>query len=794
LARAVRHLRIIADALTQADELAALYRAAGLILQADTVEALAERITQAVVAELGMTACGLWQVDVKDRRLRLIARAGPYPEVYQTLDLDGPGLIALAARSNESIYAPDVSVHPHYLPGWKEAASELVIPLATGTTTMALLDLQERRRDAFSARDRRILSTFAERAALSLETRLLAELMASLSRRLQQELEERKQAEEALRQSEERYRQLVELSPDGIVIHQDGRFVFANQAAVRILGAAHPQELLGKPIMDVIHPDYRDVVRERVRQEIEGGKPAHPLEEKFIRLDGTVVDVEVMGTPFIYQGRPAAQVIIRDITERKRAEEALRASEASYRTLFDNVLNGVYRSTPDGRLLAANPALVRMLGYDSEEELLKINVRDLYVDPGQRSMWLQRMDLQGTLRDAELILRRKDGQQIIVLDNARAVRNEQGEVAYYEGILTDITERKRGEEMLARSRYELAILNELSRALSSTLEMETILTTALQQTMDIAAMPVGIISLYDRRTGRLDPQVWRQAPDELLQRLRSPLQSLPLHHQALSLGRSMHSEDLWSDPRITEDLRLLDRHCGLRSLIIVPLLAHREPLGTIGLWDRTTRPMADPDLALLTSMGHQIALALDNALLFRQVETLAITDSLTGVYNRRYLDQTLPAEIGRASLQGYPLGLFMCDIDHFKQWNDTYGHLLGDQVLALIAQTIRATIRDTDWVARYGGEEFVAVLPGCRPGILPRVAEKVRRAINDISLVAITGGTVPSPTVSIGIASYPDHGETAIALLQAVDRALLAAKAAGRNRVCKPDGTVTSNG
>jgi two-component system sporulation sensor kinase A len=127
-----------------------------------------------------------------------------------------------------------------------------------------------------------------------------------------------------VRQEEDRYRRIVELSPDAIAVHQDGKFVFANAVMARLLKAGSPAKIVGKPIFEILHPDFHEIVRERVRREMELGEVAPPLEEKFIRFDGSVVDVEAAGTPIVYDGKPAAQIAARDITERKRGEARVR--------------------------------------------------------------------------------------------------------------------------------------------------------------------------------------------------------------------------------------------------------------------------------------------------------------------------------------------------------------------------------------------------------------------------------------------------------------------------------------
>ncbi|MDN5293805.1 MAG: two-component system, sporulation sensor kinase [Eubacteriales bacterium] len=133
----------------------------------------------------------------------------------------------------------------------------------------------------------------------------------------------RKKAEEALRESEERYRQLVELSPDAIGVHSDGKIVFVNQAAVRLLGGRSAEELIGRSVMDFVHPDYKELVADRIRKMMTEGVGVPPMEEKLIRDDGTVVDVEVAAAPFNFGGKRAVQIVIRDITERKQLEQEM---------------------------------------------------------------------------------------------------------------------------------------------------------------------------------------------------------------------------------------------------------------------------------------------------------------------------------------------------------------------------------------------------------------------------------------------------------------------------------------
>jgi PAS domain S-box-containing protein len=172
-------------------------------------------------------------------------------------------------------------------------------------------------------------------------------------------------AEEALQESEERYRQLVELSPDTVVVHSEGKFVFLNPAGARLFGAANSEQLIGKQIMDFVHPDYQEIVKERIRELREEGGKAPFIEEKFTRLDGKDVDVEVAAIPFTYQDKQAVQVIARDITKRKLAEEQIRTSLKEKEVL----LREIHHRVKNNLQVISSLLDMRIMRTDNQQEI-----------------------------------------------------------------------------------------------------------------------------------------------------------------------------------------------------------------------------------------------------------------------------------------------------------------------------------------------------------------------------------------------------------------------------------------
>jgi two-component system, cell cycle sensor histidine kinase and response regulator CckA len=254
--------------------------------------------------------------------------------------------------------------------------------------------------------------------------------------------------------SEAWHRQLVETAAEGIWVHDEAGFItYANARMAEMLGLA-VEDLVGRKVEEFFLP--ADLSMERIRAtNLRNGRKEH-FDRRLRRSDGSEIWVLTCCNLIVFEAsageKPRALAMMTDITERKRAEYALRRSEERFRNLFESVLEGVYQSTPDGRILAANPMLLRMLGLGNEAELNDVDIgHDLYVDPHIRQRLLEQLERDGGFQNVEYELRRRDGQAITVLENARVVRDENGSVLYYEGTLTDITPRKRMEEQLRQA-------------------------------------------------------------------------------------------------------------------------------------------------------------------------------------------------------------------------------------------------------------------------------------------------------------------------------------------------------
>jgi PAS domain S-box-containing protein len=443
-------------------------------------------------------------LDEEAEYLAVWADAGAYADMFPEDHriAIGEGMTGYAAATGETQISGDVSKDPHYIRAAKEETkSELVVPIKSGQKVIGVLDLHKEF-DAFDETDVMLMETLADQVAVAIENAWLFEQAqeeiaervraeAEL-RKYQEHLEERVEERTAdLQESEERYRTLFDGVPAGLYrTTPAGQFMDANLAMVQMLGYPDRETLLTTSAAD-LYANPQDRVQWQALMEREG--VVRDFEVRNRRYDGTVIWVndtaravkDEQGQVLYYEGS------LEDITERKRAEEELRKyqehleerveertaelreSEERYRTLFDGVPVGLYRTTPTGQILDVNLAAVQMFGYLSREDTLSaVNTADVYVDPEERVRWQALMEQEGVVRDFEEQVRRYDGTVIWLNDTARAVRDEQGQVLYYEGSLEDITERKKFEEEIRRQKdyFEALFVNNPVAVLTADLD------------------------------------------------------------------------------------------------------------------------------------------------------------------------------------------------------------------------------------------------------------------------------------------------------------------------------------
>lgn len=340
-----------------------------------------------------------------------------------------------------------------------------------------------------------------------------------------QDVTERERAESAQHEAEEKYRDILDNVEEGVFQSSpEGKFITVNRAMARMLGFESPKELIAERT-DIEQQHYVDPEgRKEFKRRLEKLGMVRGFELEAYRKDGSKIWMsenvrsvrDKDGRTLYYEGTS------QDITERRFAEEALREAERRYRDIFENAREGIFQSTPDGRYIAANPALARMHGFDSPEELIRERndiSRQIYVDPARREEFKRLLHDHGVVRGFVHEVFRKDGSKICISVNARVVRDELGGISYYEGTAQDITERTRAEAAQRESEERYRDLVENSRELICTHDLEGLILSANRAALEAAGYaPADFIGKRSIRD-ILAPEV-RHEFDEYLETIR----------------------------------------------------------------------------------------------------------------------------------------------------------------------------------------------------------------------------------------------------------------------------------
>lgn len=321
---------------------------------------------------------------------------------------------------------------------------------------------------------------------------------------------------------------------------------------------------------------------------------------------------------------------------------------------------------------------------------------------------------------------------------------------------------------------------DVAKAAVSTLELEVVLQNILQSSMQVMDMPAGSIALYDEADRQVTLAAHAGLSAKLVEKECWRVKEGGLTHKILTEGELFIVEDTEKADFFNNPLALKE---GIRSLIAVPLKIGAKIVGILYVDDFKARTFPDYRLNLLKVFSSFAAMCIDNARLHFRTRKLACTDGLTGLYNHRQFKEFFEREMSRATRLTQPLSLAMMDVDNFKQFNDEYGHAIGDQVLVTVADLINEHLRNADLPCRYGGEEFAIILPDTEQSEAIIVAERLREMIEKESMKGLPEDVKRGITVSIGLATFPRDGRKMEFLLKIADDLLYGAKKLGKNKV-----------
>lgn len=462
--------------------------------------------------------------------------------------------------------------------------------------------------------------------------------------------------------------------------------------------------------------------------------------------------------------------VFRDLSKERALQHRMLSTSQYSRNLLEASLDPLLTISPDGKIMDVNRATELATGYN-RETLIGSDFSDYFTDPQKAREGYQKVFSEGQVSDYPLVLRHTTGAETEVLYNASIYRDDEGRVAGVFAAARDVTQLKRSQQELETTNHEVTLLSEMNNLLQScSTESEAfpVITTTLEKLFPKTCGR--ILILKTTATMLLETSAWGNNT------WKSSTIS-PSDCWALRRGR-MH--DIGLEESLNPPCRALAEK---NTYLCIPLQAHGRALGIVHIvFDGIESPPHDLQRIrqLANAAADNISLALANLRLRESLQSLSIRDPLTGLYNRRFMEEEVDRSISRMTRLQKPMALAFLDIDHFKDYNDKFGHDAGDAVMKAIAELMESFRQGSDVACRYGGEEFVVVMPETGPDQAKRKIESFRKSVRQLSL-RLNGQTLPGVDISVGLSFFPEHGRTTAELLKQADNALYRAKQQGRN-------------
>jgi diguanylate cyclase (GGDEF)-like protein/PAS domain S-box-containing protein len=592
------------------------------------------------------------------------------------------------------------------------------------------------------------------------------------------DISEQKRMEDELEESERQYQDLVELSPDAIAVHQESSIIYANPACLRVFGAASQEEVVGRSLFSFVHPGDRKALGANIKLAQEQDIKAPMYEHKLQRLDGQIFDAEIAWVLTTYRGKLAGQMIIRDVTERKRTEEALRAAKEQAEQLFRVTPSAIFTVDKDSIVTSFNAKASEIIGYSSEEIIGK-PCTTFADEPCGEFCALFSETIEKPIMGAEGGVLTKDGKMRTVLKNVELLRDIQGNIIGGIESFEDITERKRVEGSEREQRRLAETLRDIGLILATEQDPETVLDVILEHIGRVLPYDSINVMLLEDGAIRIKRQMGYERFDtnHLVEDLEARLDDVQNFKHMAETRQPRVVSDTYQDPNWI----VFEASRHVRSWAGAPIVIRGELLGFLSL-DKAEPGFYHPEIAEpLAAFAIQAGLALENARLHVEQQHRATHDPLTDLPNRTLFYDRLEHALALAKRINQGVSVLFVDLDGFKTINDKFGHDKGDLMLQEIAKRLQACVRESDTVARMGGDEFTIVLEALRDrGSLTGITKRILRVVSE---PFIRNGFEMHISASVGISRFPDDADTRETLVQAADTAMYRAKEQGKGRL-----------
>ncbi|WP_254952456.1 MULTISPECIES: PAS domain S-box protein [unclassified Cyanobium] len=570
-------------------------------------------------------------------------------------------------------------------------------------------------------------------------------------------IDEMVQAEETLRLSEQRHRRLADQMLDVVwAINLEGQFTYFSPSLQRVRGFM-PEELMATPLEQQFTPDSYAIVLDGLRQareDVAAGRPVnfHAEVEEYCK-DGSTVWTDVKATSLYDEKGEFLEIagVSRDITLQHQLREELRISEECHRRLADQMLDVVWAITLDGQLTYLSPSVQQLRGF-SPEEIMALPLNQT-LTPASYALVAEglskaRDDVAAgrpVVFHAELEEYCKDGSTVWTDAKATSIFAKDGNFLEIVGITRDITIQRQLREELRISEERYRLLAENARDVIWTMERD------------------GRISYVSPSIQLLRGFTPEEAMQQTLQEILTPESQQRSQSYFLQMLADLEAG------RVPQPFRgELEYYCRDGSTIWTEVMA-LPTFDSQGQFQKL--------LGVSRSISERKYYEQQLTAVNQQLQALATTDGLTGIWNRRHLEATIQQAMVHSDRYGEALSLILCDVDDFKDINDHFGHPVGDQVLIAFCQRLRKQLRSSDGLGRWGGEEFLILLDHTDAQTARALADKLKQLI--VGSPFSVAGTV---TASFGVAQRRGQESFADWLLR-VDNRLYAAKKAGRNCV-----------
>jgi diguanylate cyclase (GGDEF)-like protein/PAS domain S-box-containing protein len=641
---------------------------------------------------------------------------------------------------------------------------------------------------------------------------------------LQAEVAERRRAEEELAYERRLFQTMMESTTDRIYFKdKESRFLLINRAQARKFGLGDPSEAVGKTDFDFFSDEHARQAFTDEKQIMTSDQPFVGMEEKETWPDGH--ETWASSTKFPMRDQEGQIVgtfgISRDITERKaieksilqtneelektntalgaeiierrRVEDVLAHESTLFRTLMDNTTDHIYFKDKESRFLLINRAQADEFGLSDPAESVGKTDFDFFSDEHARQAFTDEKQIMAGGKPLVNLEEKEtwpDGHETWVSSTKFPMSDREGRLIGTFGISRNISERKAMEisiqlaneklsgmvNWLEGRNRDISVLSEMGNMLEACRSIKEAYPIISSQMGKLLPVHTGKLYRFDGERRRLDTVAsWGIDPGHADS-------FSPEECKAIQSGQVCRVEP---GPSGSDCAHRIVPSGEDISYVCIPLISQGETIGVIHLCGEREKgadvlPEMNQQLAIMAA--DHITLALANLTLRETLRVQSIRDSLTGLFNRRYLDESLRSELARTKRRGTLLGVIMLDVDRFKQINDTFGHEAGDTLLQGLGRWLQANIRAGDISCRYGGDEFVLILPDASLEATTQRAQQICEGIRALT-IEHQGRSMGAVSVSIGVAGFPLHGETRDALLAAVDAALYKAKEQGRNTV-----------